>query len=173
MCFLVISRSGLFIIVYVKPHLLIFSNTSFRLYSHSTPTLSLCQSSTTTIHLYPTATFRPMLYTCSFFTTYLTLILYTFYQQPHTTNLPQLFNNHFWQHFRFFCNLSPANSQQPTQLLATSLPTAIFYFQASSTDFLLYFPPPPCFCWIRCAVCRPPILEGSYVEARLFRVLYT
>ena len=102
MCFLVISRSGLFIFVYVKPHLLIFSNTSFRLYSHSTPTLSLCQSSTTTIHLYPTATLRPMLYTCSFFTTYLTLILYTFYQQPHTTILPQLFNNHFWQHFRFF-----------------------------------------------------------------------
>ena len=129
MCFLVISRSGLFIFVYVKPHLLIFSNTSFRLYSHSTPTLSLCQSSTTTIHLYPTATFRPMLYTCSFFTTYLTLILYTFYQQPHATILPQLFNTHFCQHFRFFSTMYLSNS--------TTYSTFSFFFNLSPASHRL------------------------------------
>ena len=37
--------------------------------------------------------------------------------------------------------------------------------------FLALFPPFPPVFWIICAVCRPPILEGSYEEARLLRVL--
>ena len=127
MCFLVISRSGLFIFVYVKPHLLIFSNTSFRLsliFTFNT-NLVLMSIFNNNYSLVSNSNFTSNAIYMFIFTTYLTLILYTFYQQPHTTILPQLFNNHFWQHFRFF-----ATFHQPTT-------NSTFSNQPSNSNFLL------------------------------------
>ena len=199
MCFLVISRSGLFIFVYVKPHLLIFSNTSFRLYSHSTPTLSLCQSSTTTIHLYPTTTLRSMLtYMFIFYNLFDTYFVYFFinsltqlfclnFSTPISASIffffnhvPQQLNNLF--HFSFlqpFANKQPSNSF----FLATSLPTAFFCFLLSSifNSFIALFPSPLFFLDQMCCLptthlggepCRGSVVPSSRYSVYVIFITY-
>ena len=145
----------------------------------------------TTIHLYPTTTLRSMLtYMFIFYNLFDTYFVYFF-----INSLPQLFClnfstpisasifvfflfNHVSQqlnnlfHFSFlqpFANKQPSNSF----FLATSLPTAIFvfYFQAFSTVLLPFSPLVFLVSDVLSADRQRPILEGSHVEARLFRVL--
>ena len=103
-----------------------------------------------------------------------------FYQQPHATISASIFvffttmclsNSTTYSTFRF-CNLSPT-SNHLTHFFSNQPSNSIFLFFTFKhfQQFYCLISLPPCFFWIRCAVCRPPILEGSHVEARLFRVL--
>ena len=56
-----------------------------------------------------------------------------------------------------------STSHHSTHFFSATSPSTKFFDSYSAISFFLV-PLPPLFFWIRCAVCQPPILEGSYVE---------